>query len=118
MATAGIDPVPDETYLMRFEDGPLSRAQNVGTLAGTSGNFAVPKEAWDWPLPDRLGALVAGGHAAMWDADRAGEAGLPAEVICSPNAVLYRKISESQLQEDVPHVVRGALYQLEASAHA
>lgn len=108
-------PDPDQTYLMRFEDGPMSRRYNIDTLAGTSGNTVIRHDVFGWPLPDRLGVLCHAGveNVAFWDADDPTEGGLPAAIIESPNGVTYHKISESELPHDLPNVVRGALYRLE-----
>lgn len=109
--------VPDGTgFLIRFEDGPMANKQNVQALQG-SGNFEVAQVLFGWPLPDRLCVLTHEGadNVAMWDADDPGAAQLPAEIICSPNAVTYRKVRESQLDKDLPGVVRGAGYVLEKS---
>lgn len=108
---------PDNCYVMRFEDGPLSRRHNIKTLAGTSGNTAVPRDLFGWPLPNRLGVLshpgVRDAGTALWDADDPKAANLPSVITESPNAVVYRKVSESQIKQDLPGVVRGALYRLE-----
>lgn len=102
-------------FLIRFEDGPLATKLNVRTLTGSGGNFEVAQTLFGWPLPDRLGILTHEGvpNVAMWDADNPDAADLPSEVTDSPNAIVYRKISESELDHDVPGVVRGAAYKLE-----
>lgn len=104
-------------YLARFIDGPMSTKGNIqGVLGPSAGSFELGRDAFGWPLPDRMGILT---HAeakqvAFWDADDPRAAELPDEIIESPNAVVYRKVSQSQLDEDVPGVMRGALYELEA----
>ncbi len=103
-------------YLMRFEDGPLSRRHNVENLGGATGNTVVKREVFGWPLPDRLGVLCHEGvdNVALWDADDPQEGGLPAQITGSPNAVVYVKISESQLPDDsLSRIMRGAEYRLE-----
>jgi hypothetical protein len=106
-------------YLMRFRDGPMAEQTNVDTLAGrVVGNVVIPRETFGWPLPDRLGALPGVGNeysAAFWDADNCDN--LPHEIVGSPNAAIYKKLSESQLPDsfDGPdsRIMRGAEYQLE-----
>lgn len=95
------------TFLLRFTDGPLSEQ-------GRSDVF-LPQDLFGWPLPDRLAVLAHQGveNVAFWDADDPEEAKLPPEIEKSPSAVVYAKRSESQLPEDVSHVVRGAEYALE-----
>jgi hypothetical protein len=110
------DHKPDGTgFLVRFEDGAMATKMNIPTLAGTSGNFEIKQEVFGWPLPDRLGILTHEEvpNVAMWDADDPAAADLPSEITDSPNAIVYRKVSESQLDHDIPGVVRGAAYRLE-----
>lgn len=104
-------------YLIRFEDGPLARSSNISTLAGTLGNFTIAKDLFGWPLPDRLGALThpEALHIAFWDAEDPKKSGLPDVILDSPNAIVYRKVSQSQLDTDVPYVMRGAAYCLEVA---
>lgn len=106
---------PGGSFLLRFIDGPMATKHNISTLAGTSGNMAIKQEVFGWPLPERLGILTHEGvdKVAMWNADDPTEGGLPPEIIESPNAVIYKRFSMSELAEDVPGVVRGAEYQLE-----
>jgi hypothetical protein len=93
----------ERVNFMRFEDGPLASVPEV------------PAAMFEWPLPDRLGVLTheATPNVAFWNADDPAEAKLPDLIVNSPNAVIYAKVSESQLPEDVPGVVRGALYRME-----
>lgn len=101
---------------MRFEDGPMSKRHNIPTAAGTTGNAVVPDAMFAWPLPDRLGILCHEGvqQVAFWNADDVEAAELPVEITDSPNAVIYRKVSQSELSSDVKGVLRGAQYRLEA----
>lgn len=96
----------DDGFLVRFEDGPM---------AARSANGIIPKEVFGWPLPDRLAILThpEAEKVAFWDADDPDAADLPSVLLDSPSAVVYAKVSESQLPEDVPGVVRGAQYRLE-----
>ncbi len=109
---------PDD-YLMRFRDGPMAGRQNIGNAAGTSGNVTVKSTVFSWPLPDRLGVLCHPGVAnvAFWDADDPAEAKLPEAITGSSNALVYAKVSESEIPAEkaaaMSHVVIGAEYALE-----
>lgn len=108
---------------MRFEDGPLSRRGNVSTVASrvagqpvALGDTVVARTLFGWPLPDRLGVLCheIEENVALWDADDPACSGLPPIIAESPNAVVYRKVEQSELQDDsMTNVMRGALYRLE-----
>lgn len=107
-------------FLMRFHDGPLAGKGNLPAIDGTMTTFNVSSDVWDWPLPDRLAILAhpqETDNVAMWDADGDGM-GLPALIWKSPNAVVYRKLSESQLPRGTDRVVRGAEYRLEQPPRA
>lgn len=114
------DPPSPNGYLFAFEDGPLARRSNIGTLAnprGQPGRMVMAREVFGWPLPARLGVLCHEGveNIAFWNEDDPDEGGLPRELTRSPNRVVYCKVSESQLPDaSNDHIMRGAVYRLEA----
>lgn len=108
-----------DDYLMRFVDGPLSTRHNIENVAGESGTFVISSKVFGWPLPDRLGALAnpLAPQVAFWDADDPTEAELPVEITESPRAVVYKKVSQSEIPPEkaarMSHVVIGAQYEME-----
>jgi len=113
--------VIEDDYLMRFADGPMAARHNIENAAGTSGTVTVKSTVFSWPLPHRLGVLTVPGAAnvAFWDADNPDEAGLPDGITKSPHAVVYAKLSQSEIDPEkaarMSHVVIGAEYGLESS---
>lgn len=102
-------------FLMRFLDGPLAGRGNIRN-AGGGVDLLVPSGAWEWPLPARLGVLALPEeteNVALWDADSDVSMGLPEEIRRSPNAVVYRKVSESQMPRGSAGFARGVMYRLE-----
>jgi len=99
-------------YLVRFENGPLH-----GKIKGGRSDAILSDTMFAWPLPDRLGVLTHPGveNVAFWDADDPAEADLPELITGSPNAIVYRKVSQSVLPEDAEGVLRGAQYRLEGT---
>lgn len=108
-----------EGFLARFIDGPLARVHGIRNLAGTPGDFELERDKYPWPLPQRLGVIPDMSWAeipgvAMWDADNPEAFGLSDAMESRDDRVTYVKVRESQLDHDVPGVMRGAEYQLES----
>lgn len=107
-----------EGFLARFEDGPLASLAGIRNLAGTPGDFELGRDRFDWPLPDRLAAIPEVFWAdtkgiAIWDEADPARSHVPETFPTHPDRVIYVKVSESELAEDVPGVMRGAQYKLE-----
>jgi hypothetical protein len=109
-----IDP---QGFMITFLDGPLAHRGNVPSAQPGHHAFVVSSGVWTWPLPQRMATLSHLAHAtnvAMWDADDLSTAdGLPDAIVKSPNVIVYRKVSESQLPRGTEYVLRGAAYQVE-----
>lgn len=106
-----------EGFLARFEDGPLAKVAGIKNPAGRPGDFELRREQFDWPLPDRLCVIPDMAWAdtkgiAVWDEADPQRSKVPDSFLTHDNRVVYMKVRESELPEDVPGVMRGAEYRI------